>query len=227
MARTSRNAADDGVYHVFNRGNCRMDLFTKPGDFAAFIKLLEEARCRTGMRLLGYCLMDNHWHLVLWPKRGTDLSRFIGWLCTTHVRRWRAHRQNNGEGHVYQGRFKSFLVQRDEHFLALMSYVEGNRLRAGLVRRAEDWPWSSLVASAGADGVATALTAWPVDRPRNWVRVVNQPIEPRTADRLRTSIARGRPFGDETWVRRTVVRYGLQATVHDPWRPRKRTPDPE
>ena len=72
-----------------------------------------------------------------------------------------------------------------------------------------------------------ALTAWPVDRPRNWVRVVNQPIEPRTADRLRTSIARGRPFGDETWVRRTVVRYGLQATVHDPWRPRKRTPAPE
>jgi putative transposase len=221
MARVARRAGDDGVYHVLNRGNCRMDIFTKPGDFAAFIKLLEEARRRTGMRILGYCLMNNHWHLVLWPKRGADLSRFIGWLCTTHVRRWRAHRGDAGEGHVYRGRFKSFLVERDEHFLTLMSYVEGNRFRAGLVRRAEDWPWSSLGAAAGADGVAVEMTSWPVDRPRNWLEVVNRPIAPRTAERIRTSIARSRPFGDEKWVQRMVKHYGLDATVRNPWRPSK------
>ncbi len=222
MARTTRQVVDNGVYHVLNRGNCRMDIFTKPGDFAAFVKLVEEARRRTGMRILGYCLMDNHWHLVLWPRRAADLSRFIGWLCTTHVRRWRAHRENAGEGHLYQGRFKSFLVERDEHMLLLMAYVEGNRLRAGLVRRAEDWPWSSLVSAAGAGGVAIELTPWPVDRPHNWSQIVNRPIDVRTAQRLRTSIARGRPFGDEKWVRRMVTRYGLHASVRDPWRPRKR-----
>lgn len=211
------------MYHVFNRGNCRMDIFDKPGDFAAFIKLLEEARKRTGMRILGYCLMDNHWHLVLWPKHAADLARFIGWLCTTHVRRWRAHRGNVGEGHVYQGRFKSFIVERDEHLLMLMSYVEGNRLRAGLVRRAEDWPWSSLVAAAGADEIAIELTPWPVDRPKNWLQIVNRPIDDRTVARLRTSIARGRPFGDQKWVERTVRRLELLSTVRDAWRPRKAT----
>ena len=115
MARTLRNIADDGVYHVLNRGNCRMDVFEKPKDYAAFIKLLEEGRRRFDMRVLGYCLMRNHWHLVLWPRRAAQLSRFMQWVSTTHVRRWE-HRANTGEGHLYQGRFKSFLVQNDAAF---------------------------------------------------------------------------------------------------------------
>src|SRR5574340_852580 len=108
MARRARNPVDDGIYHVLNRGNGRMDIFKKPEDFAAFVKLLEEGRRRHAMRILGYCLMHNHWHLVLWPRRGTDLSKFIAWVSTTHVRRWRAHRVSAGEGHLYQGRFKGF-----------------------------------------------------------------------------------------------------------------------
>ena len=106
-----------------------MTIFNKAGDFEAFVKLLEEGRRRVGMRILGYCLMDNHWHLVLWPRRGKDLSSFVAWVCTTHVRRWREH-SGGGEGHLYQGRYKSFLVQQDEHFLALLRYVESNPLDA-------------------------------------------------------------------------------------------------
>src|SRR5947209_20451824 len=116
MARQARKPVGGGIYHVLNRGNCRMGIFEKDGDFAAFLKLLEEGRVRSGMRVLGYCLMDNHWHLVLWPRKGEDLSRFRGWVSTTHVRRWREHRGNSGEGHLYQGRFKSFLVQDDGRF---------------------------------------------------------------------------------------------------------------
>jgi len=119
MPRHARKVADDGIYHVLNRGNGRMRIFQKRGDFEAFVKLLEEGRKRVGMRILGYCLMDNHWHLVIWPKRGKDLARFVGWVSTTHVRRWREHRHSGGLGHLYQGRYKSFLVQEDAHFLTV------------------------------------------------------------------------------------------------------------
>ena len=105
VPRTARAAAGGVVYHVINRGNCRMPIFQKPGDFQAFVTLLREACQRVpGMRLLAYCLMGNHWHLVLWPRSDGDLARFVGWVSNTHVRRWRQHRGSVGEGHLYQGR---------------------------------------------------------------------------------------------------------------------------
>jgi putative transposase len=220
MARAPRNAADDLIYHVLNRGNCRMNIFEKDGDFKSFIKLLEEGRQRMGMRVLGYCLMGNHWHLVLWPRRAKDLSRFIGWVCTTHVRRWRAHRRNAGEGHVYQGRFKSFAVQDDAHFLTLMRYVEANPLRAGMVTRAQAWPWSSLTGAPGADGVKVQLTPWPVARPDNWADIVNRAMDGESLGHVQTSLKRNRPFGGPMWTTRTAARLNLQTTMRDPWRPK-------
>ncbi len=222
MARKLRKLADDGVYHVLNRGNGRMRIFYKRGDFEAFLKLLEEGRKRTGMRILGYCLMDNHWHLVLWPRKAADLSRFVAWVCTTHVRRWREHRQNRDGGHLYQGRFKDFLVQEDGHFLTLMRYVESNPLRAKMVRHAQDWPWSSLGSVAGSGDARLELEPWPVDKPRDWLELVNEKLEEQTLDTLRLSVKRGRPFGTEKWVTRMVNRYALEGTVRNPWRPSKK-----
>jgi len=222
MPRRARQPADDCIYHVLNRGNCRMDLFSKPSDFAAFIRLLEQGRRRyPGVRILGYCLMHNHWHLVLWPKVGVDLSRFMGWISTTHVRRWREHRGNVGQGHLYQGRFKSFIVQEDAHLLTLLRYVQANPLRAGMVKRAEDWPWSSLGYGAGAEGVRVELSPWPVDRPRQWTKLVNSALGEDVLERIKKSVLRGRPLGDDQWVRRVVARHGLENTVRDPWRPKK------
>src|SRR5437762_13864380 len=134
MARAARNALGGVVYHVLNRGNCRMKIFVKDGDFVAFLKLLEEGRKRSGIRILGFVLMDNHWHLVVWPRRDAELSRFVQWVTTTHVRRWREHRNNSGEGRLYQGRFKSFAVQSYEHWLTVLRYVWGNPLRSKWVK---------------------------------------------------------------------------------------------
>lgn len=216
---------DGQVVHVLNRGNCRMNLFDKDGDFAAFLALLELARQRfPSVRVLAYCLMHNHWHLVLWPRRGADLSRFIGWLCSTHVRRWRTHRGNVGLGHLYQGRFKSFVVQPDDlHLLTLLRYVEANPLRARMVRRGQDWPWSSLGTGVG---VRVQMCAWPVDRPRDWTATVNERLPEATLEQVRTSVRRDRPMGSEAWTRRIAKRLGAESTLRDPWRPRKRKGDP-
>ena len=132
------------VYHVLNRSNARLPLLRKDGDYAAFERVLAEARAEVPVPVLAYCLMPNHWHLVLWPQHDDYLSRFVGWLTLTHTQRWHAHYHNSGTGHVYQGRFKAIPVREDEHFLRVCRYVERTAWRAGLVERAQDWPWCSL-----------------------------------------------------------------------------------
>ena len=102
-------------------------MFHKDADYAAFLKLLVQASERLPMRLLGYCLMPNHFHLVVWPFHDGDLSRWMQWLLTSHVRRY--HRHYDSSGHVWQGRFKAFPIQQDDHFLkALLSNAHGRHL---------------------------------------------------------------------------------------------------
>jgi putative transposase len=216
MPRRARVAFGGMVYHVLNRGNGRMRIFSKPGDYSAFIKLLEEARIRTSMRILSWCLMPNHWHLVLWPHKDGDLASFVGWLSNTHVRRWRAHRHNTGEGHLYQGRYKSFIIQTDQHLLTVLRYVEQNPMRAGSVTQAQDWQWSSATREP-----LLIADAWPLPKPDDWASRLNTALPQVTLDRLQVSITRGRPFGSETWLARNVKRFGLEYTVRDPWRPTK------
>src|SRR5262245_34324005 len=124
MPRAARRCPGGHVYHVLNRGNDRQRIFHKQGDARAFLRLLAEAKGRfPGVRLLGWCLMNNHWHLVLWPREEGELSAFMAWLSNAHVRRYRQHYHNNGNGHVYQGRFKSFVVGPDDRdFLTVLRY---------------------------------------------------------------------------------------------------------
>lgn len=173
MPRTARAIEAGLVYHVLNRGNGRMRLFHKDEDFAAFERVLAEGLDRYPVDLLTYCLMSNHWHLVLAPRTDEALGRLMGWVGVTHVRRHHQHYHTRGGGHLYQGRFKSFPVQDDVHFLTVGRYVEANALRAGLVKRAEDWPWGGLRVRREA-GRRLRLSPWPVDRPRDWTARVNE-----------------------------------------------------
>lgn len=222
MGRPKR--ANDGgmVFHALNRANAQAQIFYTPEDYAAFEAVLAEARDRTGMRVLSYCLMPNHWHLVLWPKQDGDLSRFMGWLTLTHTQRWHAHYQTTGTGHVYQGRFKSFPIQADEHFLTVCRYVERNALRAGLCTRAEEWAWSSLHHRLRKDEIATnVLSEWPVARPRLWLSHLQQPQSEAELAALRRSVARGSPFGNSAWIGRIAKKLDLETTLRPRGRPRK------
>src|SRR5262245_60182922 len=172
MGRALRAASGDFVYHVLNRANGRMTLFQEGGDYGAFERVLAQACNRVSMRLLAYCVMPNHWHLVLWPRQDGDLSRFMNWLTLTHTQRWHQHRHSVGEGHVYQGRFKSFPVETNEYLLAVCRYVERNPVRAELVKYAEQWRWSSA-AHSGRPQQSVPLSEWPIERPRDWQQVVN------------------------------------------------------
>jgi len=222
MPRRPRNASGGLAYHVLNRRVGRLPLFEKPADYAAFEKIIHEAYKRTSIRIAAYCLMPNHWHLLLWPQGDGELSEVMRWITVTHTQRWHAHRHTSGSGPVYQGRFKSFPVQTDDHFLTVARYVERNAARAKLVVRAEQWQWSSLWRWARNDPrLVEFLAEWPVERPRHWLQWVNETERETELDDLRCSVQRGRPFGSEDWVVRMARRLGLESALHPRGRPKR------
>jgi putative transposase len=177
------------------------------------------------MRVLAYCLMPNHWHLLLWPQRGRDLSTFMQRLTVTHMRRWHAHRGTTGTGPLYQGRFKSFPVQDDAHLLSVGRYVERNALRARLVRRAENWHWCSLWRRENHIMPAWLVPAkdWPMDLPKDWLEWVNSPQTAAEEESIRRCIKRGAPLGSDNWQKRAARQLHLEGSLRDPWRPKKGT----
>lgn len=172
MPRRLRAACGGFVYHVLNRSVARATLFHKPGDYAAFLKVLRQAHAFVPVRLLAFCRMPNHWHRLVWPEADGQLSEYMRWLTVTHTQRWHAHYRSAGTGPLYQGRFKAFLIEADEHLWAVWRYVERNARRAGLVSAAEHWRWSSLWLRQ-----RTPLPAWlhagPLALPADWVEHVN------------------------------------------------------
>jgi putative transposase len=183
---------------VLNRGVRRAVLFDTDAEYARFERILLQALRREAVRLLAYCAMPNHWHLVLWPTHPGQLSLFMHWLTCTHAQRWHSAHGTSGTGAVYQGRFKAFPVRSDHHLLRVCRYVERNPLRAQLVTRAEDWRWSSLWRRGNFcdHGV---LHDWPVERPANWLALVNEPETNAEVEALRAAIRRGAPFGEAGW----------------------------
>ena len=154
--------------------------FHKEADFAAFGKLLREAGERIDVRLLAYCLLSNHFHLLVWPRGHGDLSAYMMWLTTAHVRRY--HQHYHSSGHVWQGRFRSFPIQEDDHLLSVHRYIERNPVRAGLVERAQDWLWSS--AAPQREGLPV-LAVSPVPHAADWLRYVNEPQTEAEVESLR------------------------------------------
>jgi putative transposase len=211
------------VFHVLNRGNDRREIFEDNGDYEAFLRVLRTTQERIAMRVLAYCLMPNHWHLLLLPVADGELGTFMQHLTTTHVRRWHLHRHSVGRGHLYQGTYKSFPVQEDDHFYTVVRYIERNALRANLVRKAERWRWGSLAQRIGQQTVVEPpeLSKWPLAEPKDWLAWVNEPQTDRELEAIRTSVSRGRPFGAEKWQTRTAKRLGLEFTLQPRGRPRK------
>lgn len=235
MPRSARVAPGGEVYHVINRAAARHMIFKTDADFLAFERILFEAMMKHPTRILSYCVMSNHWHFVVWPREDGELSAFFKWLAHTHAMRWRVAHKTVGYGPLYQGRFKSFLIEKADALETICRYVERNALSADLVKRAEDWRWGSLWTRLnGTNEQKALLKDWPTGRGkgpvrefntptrlRAWTEVVNEVITKREAQRIKTSIERSRPLGTDAWVGRIATKYGLGHTMRNEGRPRK------
>jgi putative transposase len=218
MPRTRRFIHAGCCYHVINRGNKKARIFHQPEDYTQFLAALHLAQQRVAIPILAACLMPNHFHLVVRPEGDGDFSEWTRWLFTTHVR-WH-HAKYQTSGHVWQGRYKAFLIQQDHHLLTVMRYVERNALRANLVERAEDWGWGSL-AWRSARTPPLAITASPVPLPSYWRHQVNEPQTAAELDAIRVCVNRQRPFGEKEWVAQRSSELGIAHTLKDVGRPRR------
>src|SRR4029078_6110569 len=169
--------------HVVNRGNRKSQIFMSPADYRGFLAAMADAAERTVVRVISCCLMPTHSHLVLWPFKGAEVSAYMQILMNAHLRDLLPRNGTTGLGHVYQGRYRNHLIQNGVRFLNVCRYVESNARRAGLCKRAEEWPWSSL-SCTGPDPDINLLSPWPIRRPADWL---NQVMAPG----LRLSVPRG------------------------------------
>lgn len=224
MGRIPRIDIGNEFYHILNRANARLPIFKKEKDFEAFEKILEEAKDKYSMLILAYCLMPNHWHFVLHPKENGDLNLFMQWLTLTHTQRWHAHYHSVGYGHLYQGRYKSFLIQNEHYLLTACRYVESNPIRAKLTKKAEDWRWSSLWRrECGNVKQREFLSPWPIETPKDYLVSINRPQTRKETEYLRECANKSRPLGDDSWIEKIVKKFGLEMTLRKPGRPKNGT----
>lgn len=211
MPRIARALADNCYCHLINRGNGRQQIFHKDGDYRAFIDLMHAARNQYPVKIFAWCLMPNHFHLLVQPEQAECLNKFMQWLMTSHVRRY--HQHYHTSGHVWQGRYKSFAIQNNEHLVTVCRYIEANPVRAGLSPSAAQWIWSSHTARIAACEEIMQPDLLPITLPTDWGAYVDTPLTDTEIEKLRNSVNRQTPYGKEDWRDELCARMGLESTV--------------
>ncbi len=222
MGRPQRIDIGGYIYHVLNRANARATIFSKDKEYQDFEQILFEAVEKFKMRLIAYHLMPNHFHLVLYPQHDDEIKKFMHWLTLTHTQRWHVNTKTIGHGHLYQGRYKSFLVETDSYLWALLAYVERNALRAKLVKSIKDWKWSSYYKRLNGTPLQKKLLATDsIIWPDNYEKLLSLPEEQEKLRTIRNSINRGKPFGCDVWTNRILKKFNLEITERKRGRPKK------
>lgn len=222
MGRVPRVDVGGEVYHVINRANARLQIFFKEEDYKLFEEILKEGVTKYDTRLLSYVVMPNHFHLVLYPQHDGDLQRFMQWLTLTHTHRWHVQNKTIGSGHLYQGRYKSFLIQQDDHLLTVIRYVERNPLRAKLVKKVESWEYSSLHRRLH-NIKSVPLAPWPIATPKDYLSFIQKPHTSAELEEARYAVNKGKPYGSDGWTNNMIDRHKLDMTIRERGRPRKGT----
>ena len=223
MARLARAVVPWHPHHVTQRGNRRQQTFFCDGDYALYRSLMVEWCRRCRVEIWAYCLMPNHVHLIAVPPSEAGLRAGIG---EAHRRYSRAVNFRQGwRGHLWQGRFASFVMD-EPHLLAAARYIERNPLRAGLVQRAEDWPWSSAAAHVRGQDDGWVRVGPLLERAAGWVCPWSEWLrldeDAAIRERLQLHERTGRPMGDERFLKRIEEIVGRRLSPGKPGRPPKK-----
>lgn len=202
MPRLARLVVPGIPHHVTQRGNRRQPTFFSDDDYRLYRHVLGEECARAGTRIWAWCLMPNHVHLVLVPAREDGLRVALG---EAHRRYTRCVNSREGwRGHLWQGRFASFPMD-ERHLLACVRYVELNPVRAGLVARAEQWPWSSARAHLGLGGDRLTELAPMLGRVGDWRAMLDSGLRDEERDAIRAGERSGSPLGDAAFRARLAA----------------------
>ena len=216
MPRVGRTVIPGLPHHVTQRGNRGQRVFQEDGDWRWYLQLITAAAAASGTEIWAYCLMPNHVHFVATPSTEDGLRRTF---AKPHQRYTQMVNQRNGwTGHLWQGRFNSSVMD-ERHLMAAVRYVSLNPVRAGLVRRAEDWVWSSARAHlAGVDDGVVHVTPM-LSRVEDFGGYLDAADDPKAIEALRSSYATGRPVGAADWIKALERQTGKTLTVGQRGRP--------
>ena len=141
MPRGARILIKNACYHIVNRGNQRQEIFFEKPDYEEYLKILKHYKYSFWFKVFGYCLMPNHIHLIIQPKEPQELASIMQGLTQAYTL-W-FNEKYRKVGHLWQGRFKNMVINKDEYFIDCICYIETNPVRAGLVNSPREYPWSS------------------------------------------------------------------------------------
>jgi putative transposase len=224
MGRPPRISLGGYVYHVVCRGLQPKGIFRSNDDYEEFETVLAEAVERFEPRVLSYCALPKHWHLVLTPRRDGDLSKLIAWMTVTHSARWHTHPRRASTGGLYERRFRSFPVQDDASLLEVMRFIESHPKRSGFCDSVLEWKWSSAVrrsmAASTDKTMDTIVSSPPLALPSDWLRVLDEELPNEILSKVIRSIERGCPYGDDAWIVRTAKKMALESTIRPRGRPK-------
>ena len=218
MPRIARGLADNQIYHIINRGNRREVVFHDNYDYEKFLKLLIESKEKYAIKIYAYCLMPNHFHLVIYTKYADSLSQGMHWISSSSVRYY--NKRYNISGHLWQGRYKSFIVQEDSYLLVLLKYVEANPKRARIVKDCIDYKYSS--ANNRIKNNENLITdEIPILLPDDWYGYINSDEKITDIESIRNCINRQAPLDDKNWKYMVSKKYNLESTINPRGRPKK------
>jgi len=221
MGKVPRVDIAEHYYHVLNRGNAKQQIFFDESDYRMFESVLLLGIKKFDIEVYAYCVMPNHFHFVLKTLSDGEMGRFMQWITLTHTSWIHVKNDSVGYGHIYQGRYKSFVIEDDIYLQAVLRYVEQNPLRAGLVTNLEEWVWTSFYKRKYYTGkLAKNLTVHPYQQSKEYETFVSELLPENVYSELKKSSTKGKPFGSEEWVNTTIEQYGLQATIRTVGRPR-------
>lgn len=204
MARKRRSCPAGQIFHLCNRATHGVTLFENPFDYLQVLRVIQEALEKFPVLLYAYCIMPNHWHLLVQPRIPGAISRFMHWFGTTHAARYRKSHETSGQGAVYQNRFRSHPVQGSQAFFKTVAYIERNAWAAGLAPSAPSWPWSSISSHA-----VLRVDPWPFPKPRRWIQRVAEPLQGAILRQIHHSEISANPLETclpvRPWPRRSKV----------------------
>ena len=197
MPRRARNIPSSHPLHICNRSAGQITICHSAADYIRFEICLKEMLEKFPLRLFAFCIMPNHWHLLLEGDSGKGVSEALHWLATTHAVRLRKDTASIGRGAVYQNRFRAYPVQKNGAFYRVAHYIERNPVEANLCRSPEEWLWSSASQERPS---SPALSEWPISKPRSWPETVRKPLDEITRLQIQNHETWQRPLGDSDWV---------------------------
>ncbi len=207
MARIARAVAPGIPHHVTQRGNRRQQTFFNEDDYQSYLELMGEWCRAKQVDIWAYCLMPNHIHLIAVPKEKEALTLAIGEAHRRYTRR--INFREGWRGHLWQGRFSSFIMDQN-HLLACTKYIEMNPVRAGLVKKARDWPWSSAKAHIrGQDDLLVKVKPLLQVIGENWSKFLVDYPKDEEIELLKKHERTGRPLGSTAFVKKVEKLLGL------------------